>query len=199
MAVTASRREKHKNSSPTHLQVLYPAFDIHAGKPAFSQQVNYLEEKMHNIRRHVIALAALLALTVLGSASQIWAQNLELGVHKNKIINGFEVELRGDYRESNATPTRLTAALEHINIPVGTPIAFCMQDSVTLVKTRIGVGKVKMVGGIPKAEVELRISDGDLVPRVTVGDKLQARQNAVAPFKTTPGCGIHLLVAGSFK
>ena len=154
---------------------------------------------MHNIRKHVIAFAALLALTLLGSASQIWAQNVELGVHKNKIINGFEVELRGDYLESNGTPTQLTAELDHINIPVGTPIAFCVKDSVTLVKTSIGVGKVKMVGGIPKAEIELRTSDGDLVPRITVGDKLQARQNAVAPFKTSPGCGTHLLIAAPFK
>jgi hypothetical protein len=154
---------------------------------------------MHTTRKHFIALASLLVLTVLGSASQIWAQSLELGVHKNKIINGFEVELRGDYRESNGTPTRLTAELDHINIPVGTPIAFCVQDSVTLIKTKIGVGKVKRVGGIPTAEVELRTSDGDLVPKVTVGDKLQARQNAVAPFKTSPSCGTHLLVAGPFK
>jgi hypothetical protein len=154
---------------------------------------------MHNMRKHVIAFVALLALTLFGSASQIWAQNVELGVHKNKIINGFEVELRGDYLESNGTPTRLTAELDHINIPVGTPIAFCVQDSLTMVKTKIGVGKIRLVGGIPTVEVELRTSDGDVVPKVTVGDKLQARQTAVAPFKTSPGCGTHLLVAGSFK
>ena len=153
---------------------------------------------MHTTRKHLITLAALLLLSVLGSR-QVWAQNIELGVHKNKIINGFEAELRGDYRESNGSPTRLTAQLDHINIPVGTSIAFCLQDSVTLVKTKIGVGTVRMVGGIPTAEVELRTSDGDVVPKVTVGDKLQARQNAVAPFKTSPGCGTHLLVAGPFK
>ena len=153
---------------------------------------------MHTMKRQLITLAALLLLSVLGS-SEVWAQNIELGVHKNKIINGFEAELRGDYRESNGAPTRLTAQLEHINIPVGTPIAFCIQDSLTLVKTKIGVGKVRLVGGIPKAEVELRTSDGDPVPKVTVGDKLQARQNAVAPFKATPGCGTHLLLAGPFK
>lgn len=154
---------------------------------------------MHITRKHVIAMAALLALMVFGSATQIWAQSIELGVHKNKIINGFEAELRGDYRESNGAPTRLTAQLDHINIPVGTPIAFCLQDSVTLVKTKIGVGKIRMVGGIPTAEVELRASDGDVVPKVTVGDKLQARQSAVAPFKTSPGCGSPLLLAGKFQ
>jgi hypothetical protein len=82
---------------------------------------------------------------------------------------------------------------------VGTPIAFCVQDSVTLVKTKIGVGSVKMVGGIPTAEVELGTSDGDLVPKVMVGDKLQARQSAVVPFKTNPGCGFSLVISGKFQ
>ena len=153
---------------------------------------------MHTTRKHLIALAALLVLTALGS-SQLWAQSLELGVHKNKIINGFEAELRGDYQENNGVPSRLTAELEHINIPVGTPIAFCLVDSITLIKTKLGVGKVKMVGGIPKAQVELRTSDGDFVPKVTVGDKLQARQSAVAPFKTSPSCGSPLLISGKFQ
>lgn len=154
---------------------------------------------MNIARKHFITLVSLLALTVLGSASQIWAQSLELGVRKNKIINGFEAELRGDYRESNGVPNRLTAELDHINIPVGTPIAFCVQDSATLVKTKIGVGKVRRIAGIPTAEVELRINDGDFVPRITVGDKLQAHQSAVAPFRTSPGCGAPLLVSGSFQ
>jgi hypothetical protein len=154
---------------------------------------------MHTARKHFITLVSLLALTVLGSASQIWAQNLELGVRKNKIINGFAAELRGDYRESNGTPTRLTAELDHINIPVGTAIAFCVQDSTTLVRTKIGVARVRRIAGIPTAEVELRLSDGDFVPRITAGDKLEAHQSAVAPFRTSPGCGAPLLVSGSFQ
>lgn len=153
---------------------------------------------MHTTRKHLIALTALLVLTALGS-SQLWAQSLELGVHKNKIINGFEAELRGDYQENNGVPSRITAELDHINIPTGTPIAFCLVDSITLVKTKIGVAKVKLVGGVPTAEVELRTSDGDAVPKVTAGDKLQARQSAVAPFKTSPGCGSPLLISGKFQ
>ena len=154
---------------------------------------------MHTTRKHLIALAALLALTALGSANQIWAQSLELGVHKNKIINGIEAELRGDYQENNGVPSRLTAQLDHIKIPVGTPIAFCLVDSVTLVKTKLGVAKVRMLAGIPTAEVELRTSDGDFVPKVTVGDKLQARQSAVPPFKTSPSCGTPVLISGKFQ
>ena len=61
------------------------------------------------------------------------------------------------------------------------------------------LGNVRLVGGIPTAEVELRTSNGDVVPIVTVGDKLQARQSAVAPFKTSPGCGSPLLISGKFQ
>ena len=154
---------------------------------------------MQTTRKSLITLAALLTLALLSSTTAAWAQSLELGVHKNKIINGFEAELRGDYQENNGVPSRLTAQLDHIKIPVGTPIAFCLVDSVTLVKTKLGVAKVKMLAGIPTAEVELRTSDGNFVPKVTAGDKLQARQSAVAPFKTSPGCGSPLLISGKFQ
>ena len=153
---------------------------------------------MHTVKKHLITVTVLLALTVPGS-SQLWAQGLELGVHQNKIINGIQAELRGDYRENNGVPNRLTAELDHIKIPVGTPVAFCLQDSVTLVKTKLGVGKVRMLAGVPTATVELRTNDGQFVPKVTVGDKLQARQSAVAPFQTSPGCGSPLLISGKFQ
>lgn len=153
---------------------------------------------MHTMRKHLIAITVLLALTVLGS-SQLWAQSLELGVHQNKIINGLQAELRGDYQENNGVPNRLTAELDHIKIPVGTPIAFCLQDSVTLIKTKVGVGKVRLLAGVRTATVELRTNDGQFVPKVTVGDTLQARQSAVAPFRTSPGCGAPLLISGKFQ
>lgn len=153
---------------------------------------------MHTMRKHLIAITILLALTVLGS-SQLWAQSLELGVHQNKIINGLQAELRGDYQENNGVPNRLTAELDHIKIPVGTPIAFCLQDSVTLIKTKVGVGKVRLLAGVRTATVELRTNDGQFVPKVTVGDTLQARQSAVAPFRTSPGCGAPLLISGKFQ
>lgn len=153
---------------------------------------------MHTMRKHLIAITVLLALTVLGS-SQLWAQSVELGVHQNKIINGLQAELRGDYQENNGVPNRLTAELDHIKIPVGTPIAFCLQDSVTLIKTKVGVGKVRLLAGVRTATVELRTNDGQFVPKVTVGDTLQARQSAVAPFRTSPGCGAPLLISGKFQ
>lgn len=141
-------------------------------------------------------LASLAAVLVLGIASSAWAQKVELGARKNKTINGIEAELRGDYR-ANPNPNRLNAELENINIPVGTPVAFCLLQNGE--KTLIGVGQVAMVGGVPQASVELSANDGDVVPTVSAGDVLQARQRKVAPFKTNPTCGTGLLVAAAFQ
>ena len=70
-----------------------------------------------------------------------WAQQTRLSARKNKVINGIEAQLRGDYREKSS-PSRLNSELEDINIPVGTKVAFCLvQDGV---KTLVGVGQVAM-------------------------------------------------------
>jgi hypothetical protein len=149
--------------------------------------------------KRLASLAALMIIGIAGSVSTMWGQDIQLGVRKNKVINGIEAQLRGDYRESSGTPLRLNGALENINLPLGTPVAFCVKNSVTLVKKKIGVGKVALVGGIRVASAELNINDGQAVPKVNIGDVLQARQNAVAPFNTNPGCGTHLLVAAPFN
>jgi hypothetical protein len=154
------------------------------------------KEDMRNTKRFA-SLAAMAIMAIVCSASPMWGQDIRLAARKNKVINKIEAQLRGDYRESNGTPLRLNAELENINIPVGTPVAFCMVQN--LVKTKIGVGKVAMVGGILVASVECNINDGNAVPKVNVRDKLQARQSAVAPFKTSPGCGAPLLVSAAFK
>jgi hypothetical protein len=135
----------------------------------------------------------------MGSANQMWAQQaqqVQLKARTNRVINGIEAELRGDYRES-ASPIRLNSDLENINMPVGTPVAFCLLQNG--VKTLLGVGKIAVVGGVPQATVELAASDGDMVPKVNVGDVLQARQRIVAPFNPNPGCGAPLLVSAAFK
>lgn len=149
-----------------------------------------------NKRIRLVGVAALLCMAIMASASQVWAQQVRLSARKNKVINGIEAELRGDYR-ANSNPIRLNAELENINIPVGTPVAFCLlQDGV---KTLIGVGKVALVGGVPRAEVELSANDGAVVPTVSAGDVMQARQRSKAPFKTNPTCGTGLLVAAAFQ
>lgn len=141
-------------------------------------------------------VAALLALAVMSSASQSWAQQVRLSARTKKIINGVETQLRGDYRE-NTSPVRLNSDLENINIPVGTPVAFCVLQNG--VKTLLGVGKVALVGGVPVASVDLAATDGDVIPNVNAGDVLQARQRTVAPFNPNPGCGAALLVSAAFQ
>ena len=146
-------------------------------------------------RKMRLASTALLVLAIMSAASA-WAQNVRLSARKNKIINGIEAQLRGDFR-ANPNPSRLNAELENINIPVGTKVAFCLLQNG--VKSLIGVGKVTLVGGIPTASVELNVNDGDVVPNVSAGDVLQARQRKVAPFKASPTCGTALLVSAAFQ
>jgi hypothetical protein len=149
-----------------------------------------------NTRTRFAGLAAVLVVAIMASASPMWAQQVRLSARKNKVINGIEAELRGDYR-ANGSPIRLNSELDNINIPVGTPVAFCLLQNG--VKTLLGVGQVAMVGGVPTAEVELSANDGATVPTVTVGDVLQARQKKVAPFKTNPTCGTGLLLSAAFQ
>ena len=149
-----------------------------------------------NTKMRFATVAALLVLTIMSSASQSWAEQTRLRARKNKVVNGIEAELRGDYRENNA-PIRLNSDLEQINIPAGTPVAFCLVQNG--VSTLLGVGKVALVGGVPVASVELTASDGDVVPSVNPGDVLQARQRSVAPFNPHPGCGAALLVSAAFQ
>jgi hypothetical protein len=154
------------------------------------------EETIMKTRMRFATVAALLALALMGSASQMSAQQVRLTARRNKVINGIEAQLRGDYRE-NTTPTRLNADVENINIPVGTPVAFCLLQNG--VKTLVGVGKVALVGGIPVATVDLAVTDGDPVPNVNAGDVLQTRQRTVAPFNPNPGCAAPLLISAAFQ
>lgn len=148
------------------------------------------------MRNRKTRLAGLTVVLVLGIVSSAAAQQVRLSARKNKIINGIEAQLRGDYR-ANMNPVRLNADLENINIPVGTPVAFCLLQNG--VKTLLGVGQVALVGGIPVASVELAANDGDTVPTVSAGDVLQARQRKVAPFKTNPTCGTGILIPAAFQ
>jgi hypothetical protein len=151
---------------------------------------------MRNMRVRFASLAALVIMGIVCSASPLWGQEIRLRARQNKVINGFEAELRGDFR-ATANPTRLNAELERINIPVGTRVAFCLVQNG--VKSKIGVARVRMIGGVRVAEVELTINDGDAVPNVSAGDILQARQSKQAPFLPSPGCGAPLLISATFR
>jgi hypothetical protein len=145
------------------------------------------------------SLAMMSVMAVLGTTSQVWAdkgqQQLELRARQNKQINGFEAELRGDYRERTGR-NRLNAELEKINVPAGTPIAFCLVDHG--VPSLIGVADVAKVGGVLRTEIELEAEDGDVVPTVKAGDFLQAHQQATAPFNPNPTCADALLIGATF-
>ena len=150
-----------------------------------------------NTKNRLASLTMMLVMVVMGTNSQMWADSeVRLSARKSKIINGFEAQLRGDYREQ-VTPIRLNSELEKINLPVGTPVAFCLLQNG--VNTLLGVGHVAMVGGVPTASVELAATDGDTVPKVKAGDVLQARQRPSAPFNPNPGCGSALLIFAPFQ
>jgi hypothetical protein len=141
------------------------------------------------------SLAILSVVAVMGTSTQVWAdkqQQLELKARQNKQINVFEAELRGDYREKIG-PDRLNAELEKINLPAGTPVAFCLVHGG--VATSIGVTNVRGFN----AEIELESEDGDTVPKVVAGDLLQAHQRLTAPFNTAPTCGEVLLISAPFQ
>ena len=139
-------------------------------------------------------LAAALVLTIISSA--LASAQTRLSARKNKVINGIEAELRGNYRE-NLAPARLDADLEDINVPLGTKVAFCVLQNG--VRTLVGVGKVVLLGGAPTASIDLSVNDGDVVPNINPGDVLQARQRTVAPFNSNPTCSSPLMVSAAFQ
>jgi hypothetical protein len=144
-------------------------------------------------------LAILSVMAVIGTTRLVHADNqkqLELKARQNRQINGFETELRGDYRE-RVGRDRLNAELEKINLPVGTPVAFCLVHAGA--QSVIGVADVVKAGGIFEAEIELESQDGDTVPTVKAGDLLQAHQRATAPFNPNPTCGELLLLSAPFR
>jgi hypothetical protein len=149
-----------------------------------------------NTRNRFASIAMMSVMVVIGVSSQMWAdQQTRFRARENKLINGFETELRGDYRESHS-PDRLNVELEKINLPAGTKVAFCLlHDGV---KSLIGVSTVGIEGGVSVAELELEATDGDMVPKVVVGDVLQARQRIAAPFLASPNCVSNQLVAAPF-
>jgi hypothetical protein len=152
-----------------------------------------------NNKLRFASLAILSVMAVLGTTRLLHADNqqqLELKARQNRQINGFETELRGDYRE-RVGRDRLNAELEKINLPVRTPIAFCLVHAG--IQSPIGIANVLKAGGIFEAEIELESQDGDTVPTVKAGDLLQAHQRATAPFNPNPTCGETLLLSAPFR
>jgi len=123
------------------------------------------------------------------------ATTIRLTARSTAIINGIRAELRGDYRATGA-PIRLNAQLENVNLRIGTPVAFCVLHNG--VQHLAGRGRVALVAGILTAKIELEATDGDRVPVVTAGDRLQTRQKKITPFNLPPTCGSPLLASAQF-
>jgi hypothetical protein len=155
------------------------------------------EENIMKTKSRFAGMAMILAMAVMGTTSQMVAdQGLRLNARQNKQINGFEAELRGDYREKNGSPDRLNSELEKINLPTGVPVAFCLVQGGT--SSLLGVDSVARVGGVPRAEFELEGHDGDTVPKVSVGDILEAHQTSAKPFLRAPNSSSPVLMSAPF-
>jgi hypothetical protein len=143
------------------------------------------------------SLAMMLIVAVVGTTSSVWAdQQVQLKARQNRQINGFQAELRGDYREKSG-PDRLNAELDKINVPLRTPVAFCLIHNG--VSSLIGVARVSQSGGSMDAQIELEAQNGDSVPKVDAGDLLQAHQHNRAPFNPNPTCVDLLLLSAPFQ
>ena len=53
--------------------------------------------------------------------------------------------------------------------------------------------------GVRVADIQLKATDGDRVPVVKAGDRLQAHQKKVGPFNTPATCGSPLLTSAAFQ
>jgi len=149
-----------------------------------------------NKKMRFASLAMILMMAVMGLTSTGFAdQKVELKARQNKRINGFQAELRGDYREKSG-PDRLNGELGQINIPLGTPVAFCLVHSG--VSSLVTVADVAKTGGEIQAQFELEAEHGDSIPKVVAGDLLQAHQSTKAPFNPNPTCSDVLLLSAPF-
>lgn len=165
---------------------------------------------MRNTGMKFAGFVLVMAMMLAGSG-RLWAQadtdavtdaqtgaqaQTRLTARSTAVINGIRAELRGDYRAAGA-PIRLNAELENLNLPIGTQVAFCLLQGG--VKSMAGVGKVALKAGVRVAEIQLEATDGDRVPVVKAGDRLQARQKKLAPFNKPATCASPLLTSAAFQ
>jgi hypothetical protein len=113
-------------------------------------------------------------------------------------INGIEAQLEGDWRRTlSPFRQRLDGELKNIHLPLNTPVAFCLVTSAGT--QRLRVSRVHLEAGIKVAELDLDTNNGNVVPNVHAGDRIQTRQARNAPFNSNPTCGSPLLVSATFQ
>ncbi|SRR6266536_67552 len=143
----------------------------------------------------MIALAQLL--TACGGGGDPAAQS-ELQAKAQAMINGMEAGLDGQFH-NEMEGKRLKAELDNANFATGTSISFCLvtrSGSTPLAAPQIVAG-MGMGTGQDVAEFELNSEMGQAVPNVVAGDKLEARQGAMA--SGMADCGAPLLVSATFQ
>lgn len=155
----------------------------------------------NNSLKAVTALVAVAAMMVAGAIPTAFGEDdstTRLRAHGQAAINGIETELTGDFRTTlSPFRQRLDGELHNIHLPLNTPVAFCLVRSTGT--TRLKVARVHLESGIKVAELDLDTNNGNVVPHIQAGDRLQTRQSRTAPFNSNPTCGSPLLVSATFQ
>jgi len=119
------------------------------------------------------------------------AGEMELQATAQATINGMQTELKGQFR-IEAEGLRLRGELDNSGFPTATAISFCL---VKPTGTTPLVAPQTDAQGV--AQFELNTQNGQTVPRVNSGDKLEARQGAMS--SGSADCSAPLLVSATFQ
>src|SRR4029077_18081609 len=132
-----------------------------------------------------------LALLLGSCGSMDPAREIELQATAQANINGMQAELKGQFR-IEAEGQRLRGELDNSGFTMGTDISFCLVKPT--VTTPLAAPQTDAQG---VAQFELNTQNGQTVPRVNSGDKLEARQGAMS--SGTADCSAPLLVSATFQ
>ena len=168
---------------------------------------------LHRTKIGKLLFVLALSLATVGSQSRLMAapnsgtderdpdQGVRLRARAQRVIRGIEEELRGDFRRQNGgghddegRQKELRGELENINLPGGTEISFCLatsSGSIPLDAVKLGHNDDEQ----RSAEFELESHNGDSVPKVVAGDKLEARKGASSG---KADCSAPLLISARF-
>jgi hypothetical protein len=128
-----------------------------------------------------------------GSSKQDGSVNeVRLRAQGETVISGIEAEFGADFRRG-PDRARLDGELEDINLPIGTPISFCLVEGNNTIP--LAVGAVRLKNQRMDAEFTIRTDWGEQPPEVTAGSLIEARNGASVG---SGDCGKPLLVSGTF-
>jgi len=123
-----------------------------------------------------------------------YGQGTRLRARANKIIRGIEAELKGKFRNEEGRK-QLEGELDNISLRIGKEISFCLATSnedIPLDAAKIGTHH----DGQKNAQFELDTENGDKVPDVVAGNKLEARNGSNDGMAD---CSKPLLISATFQ